>query len=149
MLASHLFRWRIASTFPRCAVSTGARVNHNRNLKSSSKSSGASASRVSHVMAPSHGTPLPAPAPSAVFRKLPEGGVLFSTETEVYFGVGLVGAAIWELLPPATRTVEEMVSALAARYRDVSASQIRTDVDRFLEGHSVASLEDLAEVIST
>ena len=58
---------------------------------------------------------------------------MFSTETEVYFGVGLVGAAIWELLPPATRTVEEMVSALAARYRDVSASQIRTDVDRFLE----------------
>ena len=52
---------------------------------------------------------------------------------EVYFGVGVVGAAIWELLPPATRTVEEMVGILAAKYRDVSASQIRADCDRFLE----------------
>ena len=78
-------------------------------------------------------TPLPIPAPSAVFRKLPEGGVLFSTETEVYFGVGVVGAAIWELLPPVTRTVEEMVSILSTKYRDVSASQIRADCERFLE----------------
>jgi hypothetical protein len=59
--------------------------------------------------------------------------VLFSTETEVYFGVGVVGAAIWELLPPVTHTVEEMVSTLAAKYRDVSARQIRSDVARFLE----------------
>jgi hypothetical protein len=84
-------------------------------------------------MASHQETPLPVPAPSAVFRKLPEGGVLFSTETEVYFGVGVVGAAIWELLPPATRTVEEMVGILAAKYRDVSASQIRADCDRFLD----------------
>lgn len=83
-------------------------------------------------MAPHDETPLPAPAAGAVFRRLPEGGVLFSTETEVYFGVGAVGAAIWELLPPATKTVEEMVATLAAKYRDVSASQIRTDVERFL-----------------
>ena len=84
-------------------------------------------------MAPVHGKALQAPDPGAVFRRLPEGGVLFSTETEVYFGVGVVGAAIWELLPPVTQTVEEMVSTLAAKYRDVSASQIRNDVDRFLE----------------
>jgi hypothetical protein len=75
---------------------------------------------------------LPTPSPSAIFRRLPEGGVLFSTETEVYFGVGVVGARIWELLPPATRTVEEMVAILASQYHDVPASQIRTDVERFL-----------------
>jgi len=83
-------------------------------------------------MAPQNETPLPAPVPGAVFRKLPEGGVLFSTETEVYFGVGAVGVRIWELLPPATRTVEEMVAILASKYHDVSASQIRVDVERFL-----------------
>jgi hypothetical protein len=77
-------------------------------------------------------TPLPSPVSGAIFRRLPEGGVLFSTETEVYFGVGAVGARIWELLPPATRTVEEMVALLASQYNDVSASQIRTDVERFL-----------------
>ena len=83
-------------------------------------------------MAPQNETPLPAPVPGAVFRRLPEGGVLFSTETEVYFGVGVVGARIWELLPPATRTVEEMVSILSSKYHDVAASQIRSDVERFL-----------------
>ena len=93
---------------------------------------GVRTSSESQAMAPQDETLLPAPVPGAVFRRLPEGGVLFSTETEVYFGVGVVGARIWELLPPATRTVEEMVAILAARYNDVSASQIRTDVERFL-----------------
>ena len=79
-----------------------------------------------------HETPLPRPVAGAIFKKLPEGGVLFSTETEVYFGVGEVGARIWELLPPASRTLEEMVNVLARQYHDVRASQIREDVDRFL-----------------
>lgn len=83
-------------------------------------------------MAPAKETLLPTPSPAAIFRRLPEGGVLFSTETEVYFGVGVVGARIWELLPPATRSVEEMVTVLAAQYHDVSASQIRSDVERFI-----------------
>lgn len=85
-----------------------------------------------HAMAHDHETHLPSPAPGAIFRRLPEGGVLFSTDTEVYFGVGTVGARIWELLPPATRTVEEMVAVLASQYHDVPASQIRADVERFL-----------------
>jgi len=83
-------------------------------------------------MAPQGETTLPAPSPGAVFKRLPEGGVLFSTETEVYFGVGAVGARIWELLPPATQTVEELVAILAAKYNDVSADQIRSDVEQFL-----------------
>jgi hypothetical protein len=90
------------------------------------------ASPPDHAMASDHETPLPAPAPTAIFRRLPEGGVLFSTSTEVYFGVGVVGAHIWELLPPATRTIEEMVGILASKYHDVPASQIRVDVERFL-----------------
>jgi hypothetical protein len=77
-------------------------------------------------------SPLPLPCADAVFKRLPEGGVLFSTVTEVYFGVGEVGARIWELLPPASQTVDEMVAILAAKYRDVPASTIRTDVERFL-----------------
>lgn len=79
-----------------------------------------------------HNGVLPAPAKGAVFKRLPEGGVLFSTESEVYFGVGDVGARIWELLPPASRTIDDLVAVLANQYRDVSASQIRTDVQAFL-----------------
>jgi hypothetical protein len=84
-------------------------------------------------MADPIGTRLPKPVNGAVFKRLPEGGVLFSTESEVYFGVGVVGARIWELLPPVTQTVEEMVDKLVAQYHDVSAAQIRADVDRFLQ----------------
>lgn len=57
---------------------------------------------------------------------------MFSTETEVYFGVSVVGAQIWELLPPATNTVEEMVSILGAKYHDIPVTQIQSDVERFL-----------------
>lgn len=58
--------------------------------------------------------------------------MIFSTVTEVYFGVGDVGARIWELLPPKSTSVGELVAVLASQYHDVSASQIRSDVERFL-----------------
>jgi hypothetical protein len=83
-------------------------------------------------MADQPGKLLPRPVAGAVFKRLPEGGVLFSTETEVYFGVGVVGARIWELLPPATRTVDEMVDVLSSQYRDVGAAKIQQDVERFI-----------------
>jgi len=76
---------------------------------------------------------LPKPAESAIFRALPEGGVLFSTESEVYFGVNMVGARIWELLPPLTQTFGELCDALCAEYSDVSADVIRGDATKFVE----------------
>jgi len=79
------------------------------------------------------GTPLPLPAPATIFKPLAEGGVLFSTESEVYFGVNLIGARIWQLLPPVTATFEELCAKLAAQYHDVSEEQIQRDVRRFLD----------------
>jgi hypothetical protein len=76
---------------------------------------------------------LPKPSESAIFRALPEGGVLFSTSSEVYFGVNMVGARIWELLPPVTRSFEELCTMLCAEYSDVGADTIRNDARRFLE----------------
>ncbi|NUQ11772.1 MAG: PqqD family protein [Gemmatimonadaceae bacterium] len=83
-------------------------------------------------MDPLDDNPLPCPTPSAVFRRLQEGGVLYSTETEVYFGVGNVGAHIWEFLPPETRSFGELVARLSTIYRDVTPTQIRADVERFI-----------------
>jgi hypothetical protein len=60
-----------------------------------------------------------------------EGGVLFSSESEVYFGVNPVGAIIWEMLP-VHATVEQLVSALAQRFSDVGVERIQRDVDAFL-----------------
>ncbi|MGQ0649175.1 MAG: PqqD family protein [Gemmatimonadaceae bacterium] len=76
-------------------------------------------------------TPLPKPAPAAIFRAMAEGGVLFSSESEVYFGVNPVGAIIWELLPQCD-TVEQLVSTLAQRFSDVGVDRIQRDVSSFL-----------------
>jgi hypothetical protein len=82
---------------------------------------------------PSNEWILPKPAESAIFRALPEGGVLFSTESEVYFGVNMVGARIWELMPPATQTFGELIDALRSEYSDVSVDVIRGDATKFVE----------------
>ncbi|MBK8250914.1 MAG: PqqD family protein [Gemmatimonadetes bacterium] len=79
----------------------------------------------------SAGTPTPRPSPSAIFRTMAEGGVLFSSETEVYFGVNTVGAIIWELLPKAT-TVEQLCATLTERFHDVGPERIRHDVLSFI-----------------
>jgi hypothetical protein len=76
---------------------------------------------------------LPKPAPHVIFRRLPEGGVIYSTASEIYFGLNDVGARIWELLPPAAGTFAEMCAALERAYPDATAALIRRDVTRYLD----------------
>jgi hypothetical protein len=76
---------------------------------------------------------LPHPSPSAIFKELDEGGVLLSTSDEVYFGVNPVGARIWSLLPPVSRTFGELCSELERQYPDAGAQRIRIDVQEFIE----------------
>ena len=78
-------------------------------------------------------TPLPVPSPSAIFRSVTEGAVVFSTASEVYFGVNAIGARIWELLPPANLTVGELCAAMASGFPEVSEVRIRDDVQQFLK----------------
>lgn len=58
---------------------------------------------------------LPTPVPGVLFQALDDGAVLLSPATELYFGLNHVGARVWELLPPATSTLEE----LCARFREI------------------------------
>ena len=76
---------------------------------------------------------LPHPSPSAIFKELDEGGVLLSTTDEVYFGVNPVGAKIWSLLPPATRTFGELCATLERQYPDAGSELIRADAQEFLQ----------------
>ena len=76
---------------------------------------------------------LPTPAPNVIFRRLPEGGVIYSTSSEIYFGLNDVGARIWELLPPASRTFAEMCAALERAFPDATIALIRRDVTRYLD----------------
>jgi hypothetical protein len=71
---------------------------------------------------------LPVANPKVIFKPLSDGAVLFSTEDEVYFGLNAVGARVWELLPPATSTIEELCARIAAQYADADPEVIRADV---------------------
>jgi hypothetical protein len=64
---------------------------------------------------------------------LDEGGVLLSTTDEVYFGVNPVGARIWTLLPPASRTFGELCAVLDQQYPEAGADRIRADAQEFIE----------------
>lgn len=77
-------------------------------------------------------SPLPEPAPTTIFKRLEEGGVLFSTESEGYFGINAVGARIWELLT-VSASFEQMCDELAAVYHDVGLDEIKRDVASFLD----------------
>lgn len=76
--------------------------------------------------------PLPAPAPDVLYQALQDGAVLFSPSNEIYFGLNHVGARIWELLPPATRTLDELVDRVAASYPDAPPDRIRRDAQALL-----------------
>ena len=76
---------------------------------------------------------LPHANPTVIFQKLEDGAVLFAPETEVYFGLNEVGAAIWQLLVPRGRSLDQICSDLAARYPEVTAATIRSDVLELLD----------------
>jgi hypothetical protein len=72
---------------------------------------------------------LPVANPKVIYKALLDGeAVLFSTEEEVYFGLNEVGARVWELLPPATNSLDELCAAVAVQYPDADPAMIRADV---------------------
>lgn len=85
---------------------------------------------------------LPIQSPSVIFRELEDGGVIFSTVDEVYFGLNSVGAMVWSLLPPVTRTLGELTARLAASFPEVSPAVIHADVAEL-----VAELEQQGLVV--
>ncbi len=69
---------------------------------------------------------------AVVFTVMPDGAVIYSTETEHYFGLNRTGACIWEHLYPKCETVSEICAALGAAFPGGQAKQIRGDVERLL-----------------
>jgi hypothetical protein len=76
---------------------------------------------------------LPTRNPNVIFKALATGAVLYSTADEVYFGLNSVGVRIWELLPPAQKTLDGLCQVLCAEYPDAPAEVIRSDVVEILE----------------
>jgi len=75
---------------------------------------------------------LPRPHPAVVYRSVTDGAVLLQMEDEVYFGLNPVGAAIWELLPPACSQLDDLCAHLLQKYPDIDPEVLRQDVVELL-----------------
>ncbi len=75
---------------------------------------------------------LPVAYPHVVYGSLSDGAVLFSTKDEVYFGLNEIGAQVWELLPPASKTLSELCGQLGKHYDGVDPKTLRADVTELL-----------------
>jgi len=76
---------------------------------------------------------LPTPRPTVVFKEVPEGAILFCTETEVYYALNHTGVQIWRMLPPVCTREEEIVTTLSSENPEVNLGTISADVRRLLE----------------
>jgi len=76
--------------------------------------------------------PLPAPHPAVVFQALDEGGVLFSTDDEVYYGLNRLGARVWELLTVA-QSLAELRAELEVMHPDTPPATLEADVAELLD----------------
>lgn len=76
---------------------------------------------------------LPLPVQNVIFKRLGDGAVIYHCTDEVYFGLNAEGARIWELLPPASRSMEDLVAHLAAEHPEMDPRTVRSDVEDLLE----------------
>lgn len=84
-------------------------------------------------------TLLPSARAAVVWSALPDGAVLFATDTEVYYSLNPVGTLIWELLPRVT-SLDELCAAVHAEYPDATPLQVRADVVELLDDLERAGL---------
>lgn len=85
--------------------------------------------------------------PSVAWTQLPDGAVLFSPESEVYYAVNQAGALIWEMLADegGERDIDSLCLAVQTRFPDASPQQIRNDVADILRDFAENDLLATAE----
>lgn len=75
---------------------------------------------------------LPRRNSSVVLREVPEGAILFSTESETYYSLNVVGLKVWSLLSSDCNSLDEVVATIHRDYPDVSRELIASDVSGLL-----------------
>lgn len=83
---------------------------------------------------------LPHPNPTVIFKPVSDGAVLFAPSTEIYYGLNEVGARVWQGLPPASQSLDELCASLAGVYPDVAEATLREDVQELLDALIEAGL---------
>jgi hypothetical protein len=79
---------------------------------------------------------LPTPRKDVIFKRLSDGAVVYHCADEIYFGLNAEGARLWELLPPVSTTIEDLVDRMAAEHPEMDPVIIRADAEELF-----ASLE--------
>ena len=72
---------------------------------------------------------LPVPKEDVIFRRLDDGAVVYHCSEEVYFGLNAGGARVWELLPPVSSSLDDLVERIAHENPDTDAATIRRDAE--------------------
>ena len=101
-------------------------LSHRRSRGSSSPASTIDLSNLEPELA------LPRPRTTVVFREVPEGAILFCTETETYFSLNPLGVRIWQLLPPTSSSEDEVVASLSRSFPEVDQGTIASDLRQLL-----------------
>lgn len=83
------------------------------------------------------------PDPSAVFRRLEDGGVILNVESGDYFQVNASGRLIWETLEDGVER-DELIEALVVKF-DIDSDRAAADVDVFLRHLDERSLVEIVE----
>jgi hypothetical protein len=77
-------------------------------------------------------TRLPQPKSSVVWTELPDGAVLFSTESEIYYSLNSVGTLVWQHLSGEGMTHDGLCAAVAAQFPDQDPDEVRRDVEELI-----------------
>ncbi len=72
---------------------------------------------------------LPVPKEDVIFRRLDDGAVVYHCSEEVYFGLNAGGARVWELLPPVSSSLDDLVERIAHENPDTDTPTIRRDAE--------------------
>lgn len=90
---------------------------------------------------------MPRASSAVICQRVGEGAVLLHSEQEVYYGLNAVGLRVWELLPPVSSSVADLVAVLCGEFPDVPGDVIAADVHELLEelrGHGLVITEGAA-----
>ena len=75
---------------------------------------------------------LPMPREDVIFKRLNDGAVVYHCSDEIYFGLNAGGARVWELLPPVSGSLDDLVARVALENPDADVSRIRHDTETLL-----------------
>ena len=72
------------------------------------------------------------PKPTVAWTQLPDGAVLFAPDSEVYYSMNHVAAAIWELVANQGLTLDGLCEQMQLRFPEADSAEIRNDVEELL-----------------